>query len=178
MPEARHLHGSAPDTSAVALLLIDWINDLEFDGGERLLPRALPEPETEAVAAAGTEHTSLKGLRVLLVEDDPSLNELVGQMLEEQGSQVLAAATAAEGLALFEANPVDAVLSDMVMPSEMGGLDLARRMRELREDFPVVLMTGYSAAAGPAAAEGFAVLRKPFTMATLATTLENSLRNR
>jgi signal transduction histidine kinase/CheY-like chemotaxis protein len=143
-----------------------------------LLPRALPEPETEAVAAAGMEHTSLKGLRVLLVEDDPSLNELVGQMLEEQGSQVLAAATAAEGLALFEANPVDAVLSDMVMPGEMGGLDLARRMRELREDFPVVLMTGYSAAAGPAAAEGFAVLRKPFTMATLATTLENSLRNR
>jgi CheY-like chemotaxis protein len=143
-----------------------------------LLPRSLPQPEVEPAVAAATEHASLKGLRVLLVEDDPSLNELVGQMLEEQGSQVLSAATAAEGLALFESNPIDAVLSDMVMPGEMGGLDLARRMRELRQDFPIVLMTGYSAAAGPAAAEGFTVLRKPFTMATLATSLENSLRGR
>jgi CheY-like chemotaxis protein/anti-sigma regulatory factor (Ser/Thr protein kinase) len=143
-----------------------------------LLPRSLPAPETDAAQAADAAHPSLQGLCVLLVEDDPNLNQLVGQMLEEQGTQVLAATNAAEGLSLFQANPVDAVLSDMVMPGEMGGLDLARRMRELREDFPIVLMTGYSAAAGPAAAEGFAVLRKPFTMAALATTLEDSLRGR
>jgi nicotinamidase-related amidase len=36
------LHGNAPDSSPVALLLIDTINDLEFEGGERLLRRALP----------------------------------------------------------------------------------------------------------------------------------------
>lgn len=36
------LHGSAPDTSPVALLLIDVINDMEFDGGDRLLEQALP----------------------------------------------------------------------------------------------------------------------------------------
>jgi signal transduction histidine kinase/CheY-like chemotaxis protein len=143
-----------------------------------LLPRSLPQPEAAAAIPADADHTALKGLRVLLVEDDPSLNELVGQMLEEQGSQVLSAASAAEALAVFEKNPVDAVLSDMVMPGEMGGLDLARRMRAMCTDFPVVLMTGYSAAAGPAAAEGFTVLRKPFTMAALATTLEDSLRGR
>ncbi|HEX2648438.1 MAG TPA: isochorismatase family cysteine hydrolase [Burkholderiales bacterium] len=38
---SRDLHGSAPDTCPVALLLIDWINDLEFDSGARLLPQAL-----------------------------------------------------------------------------------------------------------------------------------------
>jgi two-component system NtrC family sensor kinase len=143
-----------------------------------LLPRSLPQPEAAATIAAATEHGSLNGLRVLLVEDDPNLNELVGQMLEEQGTRVLAATAAAEGLALFESTPVDAVLSDMVMPGEMGGLDLARRMRAVRPDFPVVLMTGYSAAAGPAAAEGFTVLRKPFTMAALVTSLEKALRRR
>ena len=37
----QDLHGNAPDTSAVALLLIDVINDLEFEGGEKLLPQAL-----------------------------------------------------------------------------------------------------------------------------------------
>jgi CheY-like chemotaxis protein len=130
------------------------------------------------LAVASTGHVSLEGLRVLLVEDDPALNELVGQMLAEQGTRVIAATTAAQGLALFEANPVDAVLSDMVMPGEMGGLDLARRLRAMRKDFPIVLMTGFSAAAEPAAAEGFTVLRKPFTMAALANTLEQSLRDR
>jgi nicotinamidase-related amidase len=37
----RDPHGAAPDKCAVALLLIDWINDLEFDSGDRLLPQAL-----------------------------------------------------------------------------------------------------------------------------------------
>lgn len=42
-PAKRHdLHGSAPDKCPVALLLIDWINDLEFEGGAKLLERALP----------------------------------------------------------------------------------------------------------------------------------------
>jgi signal transduction histidine kinase len=69
---------------------------------------------------------ALQGLRILLVEDDPNLNELVSQMLEEHGSKVLRAASGAEGLRLFQANAVDAVLSDMVMPGAIGGLDLAR----------------------------------------------------
>ena len=143
-----------------------------------LLPRSLPQAEAAAESPVDEKLPSLKGLSILLVEDDPNLNELVGQMLEEQGTEVLAARNAAEGLALFESHAVDAALSDMVMPGEMGGLDLARRMRALRSDFPIVLMTGYSAAAGPAAAEGFTVLRKPFTMAALASTLEASLRDR
>ncbi len=43
MPLSRSedLHGAAPDKCACALLLIDWINDLEFDSGEKLLPGAL-----------------------------------------------------------------------------------------------------------------------------------------
>jgi len=42
------LHGSAPDQCPVALLLIDWINDLEFEGGERLLPQALAAARASA----------------------------------------------------------------------------------------------------------------------------------
>jgi nicotinamidase-related amidase len=43
------LHGAAPDKCPVALLLIDWINDLEFDGGGKLLPPAMTA--AKAVAA-------------------------------------------------------------------------------------------------------------------------------
>jgi isochorismate hydrolase len=42
------LHGNAPDRCAAALLLIDWINDLEFDGGDRLLPQALAAAKATA----------------------------------------------------------------------------------------------------------------------------------
>ena len=42
MKQNSDLHGSAPDRSPVALLLIDVINDLEFEGGEKLLRHALP----------------------------------------------------------------------------------------------------------------------------------------
>jgi isochorismate hydrolase len=51
MPLSRNkdLHGSAPDKCPVALLLIDWINDLEFEGGDKLLPAALSA--AKAVAA-------------------------------------------------------------------------------------------------------------------------------
>jgi nicotinamidase-related amidase len=45
---AKGLHGSAPDRCRVALLLIDWINDLEFDSGARLLRRALPAARATA----------------------------------------------------------------------------------------------------------------------------------
>ena len=41
LSRSKDLHGAAPDNSPVALLLIDWINDLEFEGGDRLLPQAL-----------------------------------------------------------------------------------------------------------------------------------------
>jgi CheY-like chemotaxis protein len=140
------------------------------------LPRCVVAAAEQAAAPPPLADEALRGLRVLLVEDDPNLNELVSQMLEEHGSTVVRAASGAEGLSLFETNPVDAVLSDMVMPGALGGLDLARKLRERRNAFPIVLMTGYSAAAGSAAAEGFAVLRKPFTLAALAASLAAAMR--
>jgi nicotinamidase-related amidase len=48
LSRSKDLHGAAPDKCAVALLLIDWINDLEFDGAERLLPQALAAAKATA----------------------------------------------------------------------------------------------------------------------------------
>jgi signal transduction histidine kinase len=142
-----------------------------------LFPRCGADVDGDSEAPAAPAEDALLGLRILLVEDDPSLNELVGHMLEEHGSEVVRAASGAEGLSLFETHSVDAVLSDMVMAGAIGGLDLARQLRGRRQGFPVVLMTGYSAAAGSAAAEGFPVLRKPFTMAALAASLSQAVRS-
>jgi nicotinamidase-related amidase len=48
LSRSKDLHGSAPDKCSVALLLIDWINDLEFDAGEKLLPQALAAAKATA----------------------------------------------------------------------------------------------------------------------------------
>jgi DNA-binding LytR/AlgR family response regulator len=60
----------------------------------------------------------------------------------------------------------------MVMPGDIGGLDLARDISRLRPDLPVVLTTGYSAAAAAAANEGRRVLIKPYRIERLATELD------
>ena len=48
LSRSKDLHGAAPDKCPIALLLIDWINDLEFDAGEKLLPQALAAARTTA----------------------------------------------------------------------------------------------------------------------------------
>lgn len=61
------LHGNAPDESAAALLLIDTINDLEFEGGERLLPLALAAAERiAALKKRAREH----GIPVIYANDN------------------------------------------------------------------------------------------------------------
>jgi nicotinamidase-related amidase len=61
------LHGSAPDDAAVALLLIDVINDLEFDGGEALLAQALP---VAARIAALKRRATQAGIPAVYVNDN------------------------------------------------------------------------------------------------------------
>lgn len=61
------LHGNVPDHSPVALLIIDMINDLEFEGGEALLPHALPVAER---IAALKQRAHEAGVAVIYVNDN------------------------------------------------------------------------------------------------------------
>ncbi len=61
------LHGSAPDTAAVALMLSDVINDMEFDGGEHLLTQALPMAER---LAALKRRAVASGIPVIYANDN------------------------------------------------------------------------------------------------------------
>ena len=56
---SRDLHGFAPDESPVALLLIDWINDLEFEGGDRLLAPALAAAKATAALRKRAKQASV-----------------------------------------------------------------------------------------------------------------------
>jgi two-component system NtrC family sensor kinase len=63
------------------------------------------------------------------------------------------------------------MLTDIVMPGGMDGLELARAVRSLHPSLRMLLSTGYSSAAQDAAAEGFALLTKPFGRAQLQAAL-------
>jgi nicotinamidase-related amidase len=66
-PRNPDLHGNAPDTSRVALVLVDVINTLEFEGGDRLLPHALAMADRLAVLAARARRA---GVPVIYVNDN------------------------------------------------------------------------------------------------------------
>lgn len=82
---------------------------------------------------------------VLVVEDQSALRRLAATVLERAGYRTILAADGEAALEAAAAAPeLDVVVTDVVMPKMSGG-DLARRLRELRPELPVVFMSGYSA---------------------------------
>ncbi len=108
-------------------------------------------------------------LTVLLVEDDPEVRETTAALLEDIGCRVMRASQAAQAQEILatSAPKIDLVLSDVVMPESISGIELARDVRAKYPDLPVVLMTGYSSAAGAVAGDGQPILFKPFSRAQL-----------
>ena len=129
----------------------------------------LPRTTASADLAAEAVPESLspipeRAATVLVVEDDEEVRQLAAESLEEFGYRVLRASNAREALSVLERDPVDVLLSDIVMPGAMSGLALADEVRQWRKSFPVLLTTGYAEAIDRAEAHGraYEVLRKPF----------------
>ncbi|MUG98768.1 PAS domain S-box protein [Scytonema sp. UIC 10036] len=83
--------------------------------------------ESEIPTAA--QSVDLSQLRILVVDDDEDMRDLVQVILEQQGAQVTLAASAAEALMLFERQPPDIVISDIGMP-DMDGYMLMEQIRK------------------------------------------------
>ena len=78
----------------------------------------------------------------LLVEDDTSVRLVLRRCLKSLGMSLVEASSADVALALYEAHQPDLVVSDIVMPG-MRGSELAQRLRQLRWDLPILLVSGY-----------------------------------
>jgi DNA-binding response OmpR family regulator len=79
-------------------------------------------------------------MRLLVVEDDVSLAEALRHGLTQEGHVVDVVNDGAEGLDLAESGLHDAVILDLMLPS-LDGMEVARRMRELGIDTPVIMLT-------------------------------------
>jgi two-component system NtrC family sensor kinase len=103
--------------------------------------------------------------RVLLVEDNQDVSEVTRGLLEDLGFDVELITNADSALKHLQASDqaYRFLLSDIVMPGSINGLELARQLRNvLNKKLPVILATGYSAQAQSAHDEGFILLRKPY----------------
>ena len=85
---------------------------------------------------------SLEPMRILAVEDEPEVLDVIRAMLAATGHTVVSAASGREALELFEREPIDVVVTDLGMPG-MTGLALAEEVKR-RRPVPVVLLTGWA----------------------------------
>ena len=106
------------------------------------LPR-LPQRQDEARPAAAAPAAAAP-LRILVVDDDPAVREVMDEMLAFLGCKVVTASGGREALELLKAgSAVDLVLTDLGMP-DVTGLDVARTIAAQWPDIPVALVTGWA----------------------------------
>jgi CheY-like chemotaxis protein len=111
-------------------------------------------------------------VRVLLVDDEVPVREVLTMQLEDFGFSVLPAAGGAQALALLAGGEaVDILVTDLSMP-EMDGLAVIHAAQDCRPGLPAVLLTGYAGdgvtlALGGAISRSFSLLRKPVTPVNL-----------
>jgi len=144
----------------------------------------LPRVESPGLVADASEGPVERGRgeRILLVDDEEALLAVTVEVLRRLGYEPAAFADGAAALAAFKAAPgrFDAVLTDEVMPG-LSGTELARALRELRDDLPIVLVSGYI---GPmmterAVAAGVTeILKKPVQSRELSACLARVLGTR
>ena len=114
-----------------------------------LAAAGVQQPAAEPEAIARETASSLDGLRVLVVDDEPDTLEVVGAALRHAGAQVTSASSAAEALQRFSESVPDILISDLAMPGE-NGFDLITRIRAFtREDgggVPAVALSAFTGA--------------------------------
>ncbi|MFQ5883294.1 MAG: GAF domain-containing protein [Candidatus Methylomirabilales bacterium] len=141
----------------------------------RLPGHTAPEPEDRAEEVAGPAQR----LRVLVVEDELPVRELVVAYLTEDGHAVETAPNGREGLEKFMAGWFDVVVTDQGMP-EMAGDQLAATIKQLAPGKPVILLTGFGdlmIASGEMPAGVDIILSKPVTLTALRQTLAKVTAN-
>jgi len=81
-------------------------------------------------------------MKILVVDDDPSIRMLYKEELEDEGYDVVAASSGEEALRLFEEEDPDLVTLDILMP-DMDGIQVLRKMKEKKPRLPIIMSTAY-----------------------------------
>lgn len=122
--------------------------------------------------------TAIKG-RLLIIDDESELREVLTALLEESASEILLAANGLEGINLLKSQKFDAVLSDEKMPKK-SGLEVLKWMRENGLQIPFIIHTGYGQKEMVQEARKlgvYAFIDKPWDERALIRTVEEALQS-
>ena len=143
------------------------------------LPRDTGQPDDDAAPPLPDGTAAARGERVLLVEDEPELRELMRETLEEAGYQVRVAQDGATGLAALQRERFDALVTDVGLPGGINGRQLADAGRSAQPGMRVLFVTGYADSAATGASGlldvGMGLITKPFSLTALAVKLREML---
>ncbi|MBO1079065.1 PAS domain S-box protein [Roseomonas haemaphysalidis] len=142
------------------------------------LPRAqgiaeplMPSPAARSPAAAAAVET------VLVVDDEPTVRMVVAEVLTDLGYTAIEAADAEAGLSLLRSNArIDLLVSDVGLPGDMNGREMAELAREHRADLKVLFITGFAETGilSPDRLQaGMQVMSKPFAIEELAARIRS-----
>jgi len=115
--------------------------------------------------------------KILIIDDEPELRDIMKDMLEEERYQVFCASNGSEGILLNEQNNPDLILLDLRMP-EMDGIETLRNIRKNNDKVRVVILTGYGCPDTIREAADFNVseyLSKPFENEDLVNVISKAL---
>jgi CheY-like chemotaxis protein len=134
-----------------------------------------PESKTAMSAAHG------RGATVLLVEDEAAVRALTAEHLRALGYLVLEAVDGPSALRLLHGrggSPLDLLITDVGLPNGLNGRQLAEAAREVRQDLPVLLITGYAGTAlEREPLPGMIVITKPFALDLLARRVREMIKD-
>jgi CheY-like chemotaxis protein len=135
--------------------------------------------QSQAEAAEEQPGSSSTAATVLVVDDDPDVRRFLVDALHSLGYRVVEAENGQAGVTALRASKPDVMVVDFAMPG-LNGAEVARRVREIHPDLPIVFASGYAttAAIEDVAGPGAAVLRKPFRVAELQAVLADALQGR
>ena len=151
---------SAPDAGTTVTLYLPR----HEDAGEQRSDEAAPADDR------------FDGLRVLAVEDEAEVRQVLLRFLEALHCEVTVARSAEEALQLLDPDdPVDLLLCDIALGAGLRGTELARRATDLVPGLAVLLISGFPQAA-PDTADRWELLRKPFRREELARAMARALR--
>jgi len=127
------------------------------------LPLLKGDPAAEAAPAGGAAMAGKE--RIMVVDDQGEIAAMAKEMLEDLGYTVDAYTSSGEAFKAFSGNPpaYDLVITDLTMP-DMTGIELSRRLMEIRPDIPVILCSGFGETISPEAVASLGIrrlLKKP-----------------
>jgi len=118
--------------------------------------------------------------RIMVVDDEENIREVLSNYLESLGYEVITASDGQDALSKFEAGAFDLIVSDLLMPN-IDGLELLRKVREKDRDVVFLMITGYPSieTAVEAIKKGaYDYITKPFHMEDVKIRIERSFEKK